>query len=319
MTAEETTTVVNKEPKKVYGSYLEDRIVEVKPVESGNKWQELSSKGQELKNSPFLLNKAKRSYQVPLMGERHGGGVKNILDDQRKMLIKKYEEKFPEGMTQREFFEAELGIDLNYTAPIEKNFWRTDKRSRVMLTKEGTKLNLNLTIDMLRYLILLSDTQRICAVYENRANKVSYEFVMVDGSKILSKKLEETNIKKRAYIKFGEITSNVEEMKGFIRSLGRAIPANHTEDWLQNEIVEVMEASPSRFLDIVNHPHYKQRVFVQRAIEVGAILKMNEKRFTLDNGAELGDLTDTINYLGDAGNQEVRLRIKAKIELADKK
>lgn len=318
MTAEETT-ITNKESKKMYGSFLEDRIVAVKAVEASDKWSNLSVKGQELKKDPFLLNKAKRSFQVPLMGERHGGGVKNILDDYRRILVKKYEDKYPDGMTQREFFECELGIDLNYSSPQEKNFWRTDRRSRIMLTKEGTKLNLNIAIDMLKYLILLSDTQRICDSYENRNRKKTYEFVMVDESKVLSKKIEETNIKKRAYIKFGEITSNIEEMKGFIRSLGRAIPSNHTEDWLQNEIVDVMERDPSKFLEIVNHPHYKQRVFVQRAIEVGAVLKMNEKRYTLDNGAELGDLTDTINYLSDVVNQEVRLRIKAKIELADKR
>lgn len=317
MTTAETTMI--KEPKKLYGSFLEDRIVAVKPVESSGKWANLLVKGQELRKDAFLYNKIKRSFQVPLMGERHGGGIKNILDDYKRVLIKKYEDKYPEGMTQKEFFENELGINLNYTAPLETNFWRIDKRSRVMITKEGIKLNLNVTIDMLRYLILLSDSQRICPSYEERTRKATYEFVMVDESKVLSKKIEETNIKTQAYIKFAEITSNVEEMKGFIRSLGRTIPANHTEDWLKNEIVDVMETSPSRFLDIVNHPHYKQRVFVQRAIEVGAIVKMNDKRYTLDNGAELGDLTDTINYLSDPQNQELRLRVKAKIELADKR
>ena len=304
------------ESKMVYGTFLQDRIVAVKPVESSGKWSTLLVQGQDKSKDPFLLNKAKRSYQVPLNSVHSGGGVKVILDDQRRVLIEKYKESYPNGMTQKEFFEKELGVNLNPTLPHDENFWRTDRRGRVTLTKEGTTLNLNNALDMLKYLILLSNRMLISPSYDDRVLKATYEFMIVDESKVTVKKLEEASIKAQAYVKFAEITNSKKATIGFIKSLGRAIPATATEDWLKSEVLTIVDSNPNYFLEIVNHPQYEQRIFVQEAIEAGAIIRKGEKRYTLDNGAELGDLTDTINYLNNPDNQEVKLRIKAKVELA---
>ena len=306
------------ETKKVYGTFLQDRIVSVKPVESSGKWSNLLVQGQDRSKDPFLLNKVKRSYQVPLNSEMRGGGVKVILDDQRRVLIQKYEESFPNGMTQKEFFEKELGVNLNPTLPQDTNFWRTDRRGRVILTKEGTTLNLNLSLDMLKYLILLSNKMLVSPSYDERVLKATYEFMIVDESKVTTKKLEEASVKADAYIKFAEITNSHKATVGFIKSLGRTIPATATDEWLKNEVLNVVDTNPKYFLEIVNHPQYQERIFVQEATEAGAIIRKGEKRYTLDNGSELGDLTDVINYLLNPDNQEVKMRIKAKIELAKK-
>jgi hypothetical protein len=306
------------ETKTVYGTFLQDRIVAVKPVESSGKWSTLLVQGQDKSKDPFLLNKAKRSYQVPLNSVNLGGGVKVILDDQRRVLIEKYKESHPNGMTQKEFFEKELGVNLNHTLPHEDNFWRTDRRGRVTLTKEGTTLNLNIALDMLKYLILLANKMLVSPSYDERTLKATYEFMIVDESKVTVKKLEEASIKAQAYVKFAEITNSKKATIGFIKSLGRAIPATATEDWLKSEVLTIVDNNPNYFLEIVNHPQYEYRIFVQEAIEAGAIIRKGEKRYTLDNGAELGDLTDTINYLNNPDNQEVKLRVKAKVELAKK-
>lgn len=307
------------ETKKVYGTFLQDRIVSVKPVESSGKWSNLLVQGQDRSKDPFLLNKVKRSYQVPLNSEMRGGGVKVILDDQRRVLIQKFEESFPNGMTQKEFFEKELGVNLNPTLPQDTNFWRTDRRGRVILTKEGTTLNLNQPLDMLKYLILLSNKMLVSPSYDDRVLKATYEFMIVDEHKVTSKKLEEASVKAQAYVKFAEITNSKAATIGFIKSLGRTIPATATEDWLKGEVLNIVDSNPTYFLEIVNHPQYNERIFVQEAIEAGAVIRKGEKRYTLDNGAELGDLTDAISYLLNPDNQDVKLRIKAKIELAKKK
>ena len=302
--------------KVVYGSFLQDKVVSVKPEESAGKWSNLLVAGQDRAKDPFLLNKVKRSYQVPLNSEVRGGGVKVILDDQRRVKIQKYMESHPNGMTEKEFFEKELGVDLNATLPADKNFWRSDRRGRVILTKEGTTLNLNQSLDMLKYKILLANKTMIAPSYEERTLKASYEFMIVEESKVTVKKLEEAALKAQAYIKFAEVTSNKKNTVGFIKSLGRAIPATATEDWLKNEVLTIVDNNPEYFLEIVNHPQYNERIFVQEAVEVGAIIRKGDKRYTLDNGAELGDLTDVVNYLLNPDNQEVKLRIKAKIDLA---
>ncbi len=302
--------------KVVFGTFLQDRIVAVKPVESGGKWSTLLVANQDNKKDPFLYNKAKRSYQVPLNSEQRGGGVKVVLDDQKRVRIQKYMESFPNGMTQKEFFEKELGVDLNPTLKAEDNFWRTDRRGRVVLTKEGTTLNLNHSLDMLKYLILLANKMLVSPSYDERVLKATYEFMIVDESKVTVKKLAEASVKANAYIKFAEVTNSKKSTIGFIKSLGRTIPATATEDWLKNEVLNIVDSNPEYFLEIVNHPQYNERIFVQEAVEAGAIIRKGEKRYTLDNGSELGDLTDVVNYLLNPDNQEVKMRIKGKIDLA---
>ena len=305
--------------KTVYGSFLQNRIVSIKPVESSGKWSNLLVQGQERIKDPFMYNKTKRSYQVPLNSETRGGGVKVILDDMTRVKIQKYMETHPNGMTQKEFFEKELGVDLNPTLPADKNFWRSDRRGRVILTKEGTTLNLSLPLDMLKYLILIANKMLISPSYDERINKATYEFMVVDENKITSKKLEEADLKAQAYVKYAEVTNSKTATIGFIKSLGRTIPATATAEWLKSEVANIVETNPKYFLEIVTHPQYNERIFVQEAVEAGAIIRKGEKRYTLDNGAELGDLTDVINYLLNPDNQEVKLRVKAKIELSKRK
>jgi hypothetical protein len=305
--------------KTIYGSFLQNRIVSIKPVESSGKWSNLLVQGQERIKDPFMYNKTKRSYQVPLNSETRGGGVKVILDDMTRVKIQKYMESHPNGMTQKEFFEKELGVDLNPTLPADKNFWRSDRRGRVILTKEGTTLNLNLPLDMLKYLILIANKMLISPSYDERINKATYEFMVVDENKITSKKLEEADLKAQAYVKYAEVTNSKTATIGFIKSLGRTIPVTATAEWLKSEVANIVETNPKYFLEIVTHPQYNERIFVQEAVEAGAIIRKGEKRYTLDNGAELGDLTDVINYLLNPDNQEVKLRVKAKIELSKRK
>lgn len=302
--------------KQVYGTFLQNRIVSIKPVESSGKWGTLLVQGQDNKKDPFMYNKTKRSFQVPLNNANLGGGVKVILDDQKRVKVQKYMESFPNGMTQKEFFEKELGVDLNPTLKQEDNFWRTDRRGRVVLTKEGTTLNLNQSLDMLKYLILLADKMRISPSYDDRTLKATYEFMIVDESKVTTKKLEEANIKANAFVKYAEITNSKTATIGFIKSLGRTVPATASDEWLKNEVLNIVDSNPTYFLEIVNHPQYSERIFVQEAVEAGAVIRKGEKRYTLDNGAELGDMTDVINYLLNPDNQEVKLRVKAKIDLA---
>jgi hypothetical protein len=312
------TPTAEKSIKKVYGTFLKDRIVNIKPVESSGKWNTLLVKGQDKNKDPFLYNKVKRSYQVPLNSERRGGGVKVILDNYKKVLIEKYEDEFPEGMTEQQFFEEELGTNLNPMLPREENFWRIDKRGRVTLTKKGLTLNLKQAIDMLRFKVLTSNKMLVSPSYDDRVLKATYEFMVVDEGLVTSRKVEEAELKAKAYTRFAEITSSEDNMIGFIKALGRTIPVNHSKNWLKSEILTVLDNDSSHFLGIVNDPLYDNKIFIQDAVEARAINRMSNKRYTLDTGVELGDLHSTIQYLTDPDNQEVKLRIKSQIEMAKK-
>jgi len=311
-----TENVVNKVKEIIYGSYLKDEIVAVKPVQSSGKWANLLVSGQDNKKDPFIYNKVKRSYQIPLKNYRQGGGVVSILDDQERLYIKKYINSYPDGMTQREFFEKELGKDLNPTLGVDDNFWRMDKNSRVTITRKGLSLNLREPLDMLKYLILLSNKMLISPSYEESTKKATYEFMLVDEGKLTSKKVEDHKITTKAYVEFARLADSKEKMINFIKSLGRVIPGRYDEDWLYSEVKAVLENSAINFLNIISDPQYDAKIFVQKAVDAGAILRKSDKRYTLDNGIELGDLLDTIRYLEDKANHEMKLRVKGKIEMA---
>jgi hypothetical protein len=179
-------------------------------------------------------------------------------------------------------------------------------------------LNLKQALDMLRYKILLSNTMLVSPSYDERTLKATYEFMIVDEGLVTSRKVEEAEMRSKAYVKYAEITATEASMKGFIKSLGRTIPINHTKDWLKSEILTVLENDSDQFLRVVEDPLYDQKIFVQEAVEAKAINRMSNKRYTLDTGVELGDLHSTIQYLTDPDNQEVKMRIKSRIEMAKK-
>lgn len=318
---ENETATKEEKVVRIYGSFLKDKTVEVKAIESSGKWKNLLVGGQEgrMAKEPYMFGKVKRSFQVPLQSERKGGGIKVVLDNTTRVHVKKYEAAFPSGITEQEFFEKELGIDLNPTLPKLQNFWRGDKRGRVTLKKEGAELNLRLPMDMLRFKILMANIAYIAPSYDVRRNKASYEFMIIDQGSVVSRRVEQAELVAKASKRYLEITSSIPSMKGFIKAIGRTIPGNHNEDWLKGEILTVLEESHSRFLSIVDDPLYNKRMFVQEAVDAGAINKMNDKRYVSDNGIELGDLLSTISWLSDPEHQESRLRIKAQIDMAAKK
>lgn len=318
MKEENGETEIVEKKEIVWESYLENKIVDVKPVESSGKWTNLLAKGQSMTKEPYMFNKIKKSFQVPLKSERQGGGVKIILDDIERKPIKKYAAKYPQGMTEQEFFEEELGVDLNPSKPRGENFWRDDKRGRVTLSKEGMTLNLNTPMGMLRYKILIANKNLISPSYDQRRERATYEFMIVNQGKLTSKKAEIAEIKTKAYAAYGKVTSTTAGMKGFLRSLGRAIPANHNQAWLKTEIMDILEDGPAKFLRIVNDPMYEGKIFVQEAVECGAVRRMNESRYVLDNGIELGDLIGAVKYFNDPENQEVKMRVQTQIEMASK-
>ena len=61
-TAEETNVV--EAPKKVYGSFLKDQVLKVKPVESSGRWANLLVSGQENNIIEKIINKIIEVYNL---------------------------------------------------------------------------------------------------------------------------------------------------------------------------------------------------------------------------------------------------------------
>ena len=68
MESKSKSKAAKTEVKIIYGSFLKEKIVDVKAIESSGRWKNLLVGGQEGKMSkePYMFGKVKRSFQVPL-------------------------------------------------------------------------------------------------------------------------------------------------------------------------------------------------------------------------------------------------------------
>jgi hypothetical protein len=291
------------------GSYVIDKLVEVKPISRSGKWSALLT--SDLPDEPYQYNKTKRTYTVPTsLSSRH---LVQVLDNTTKMKTREYPD---EELTEQEFFERRLDMDLNIYKK-EDNFWRFDPNSKVIITKQGTSLNLNDPIEMIRYKILLSNKDKICSNWDKRFERSSYEFAIVDKKELVSKELEFARIIDEADDEFLKIKSNRSSMISFLKSTGKGVPSDVEDIWLKNEIRKIKETSAIDFLNYAKDPNLEIKVFIHDAIKTRALFKRKDRYF-LTNGMELGDISKTINWLNDPENQDAKLNIKFQIEQTSK-
>jgi hypothetical protein len=299
--------VAPKKPEKVLHNYLQNKRIKVVPVGAGAKWSNLLVGGEEKRKDPFLFDKIKRSYQVPFKAAKSGGGLHTVLDN----TIPRYTVQYPnEKLTEQQFFEKVLGVDLNPLLPRETNFWMTDKRSRVVIDKKGLVLDLKEVMGMLKYKILLSNRKKVAPSPEMQNQRASYEFMLVDESVKMNKMAAEADLKSKAMIKYAQITQSTKTMLDFIKVTGKGFPTNPEEVWLKSEIFKMCDTDPRLFLSYAEDDYYELKILIHDGVKVGALRKLKDNLYSLDNGYEIGTLNDTITYLSQPDNQAIVARIE---------
>jgi|GEM_PF-2372100 len=305
--------IVAKEPiKKVkkLKNFLENRIVKIVPVAGTGKWSTLLVNGKDVDNEPFILKRAKRSFQLPFFRQ---GGLSKIFDNFEQF----YTVQFPnEKLTQQGFFEKIMGCDMGtMTVPNEisgiKNFWKTDARGRVTVTREGLRLDLSDPLHMVHYMILKKQAA-IASSWETRFDG-NFDFAIVDENKVLSQRLEDSKSKAKAYALLAELMGSDSKMVNFIKSMGNNIPARYNTDYLKDKVMATLERDHNKFLEIVEDELFDDKVFIYDALRVEAIKKVAGNIYALDNGKEVGELRDMAYFLRDPENQELKMQIENRI------
>lgn len=298
------TPVKEEEPLK---NFLEDRRIKVVPVQAGGRWAELLMQGEERKNEPYLFNKVKRSYQVPLRPVDQGGGLHRVLDNFKPFKTVQYPN---ETLTEQQYFEKVLGVDLNPLLPAETNFWRTDKRSRVVMDKKGIVLNLMNEMDMLKYKILLTNKKKIAPSPELQDRRATYQFMLLDENAMVMQNAIEADLKSNAAIKYAEISQSEQTMLDFFKVLGKGTPVKVDANWLKAEIFKLVEFDPKLFLSYANDPYYRDKIRIHDGVQLGVLKKIKENLYALDNGFEIGSMNDVISYLNNPENESIKARIQ---------
>ena len=296
--------------------YLENRVVEVKPIEAGGKWKGIVSNYKEKENDPFLFKKVVKSYELPLNTASKGGGVVIILDNTAKNLCKDViENGNPQELTEQEYFEAIIGKSLNPYLPSDTNFWRTDSRSRVQIRDARLRLDLNNPMDMLKFKILQANQTRFAPSIQSlkEVRRASYEWVFTSVEEERNDTLARLEMDSQAYALFAKICSTDQDMKDFLKVAGKNPTANSTSKQLKAMVGKIMEKDKATFIEIAADPLYDDKIFIADARKAG-LLKEFRGKYTLDTGEELGQIRDVIAYLNREENQEVKIRLQAIVD-----
>jgi hypothetical protein len=296
--------------------YLENKIVEVKPIEAGGKWKGIVSNYKEKENDPFLFKKVVKSYELPLNPASKGGGVVIILDNSEKSLCKDViEDGKAQELTEQEYFEAIIGKSLNPYLPSDSNFWRSDSRSRVQIRDARLRLDLNSPMDMLKFKILKANQTRFAPSIQSlkEIRRASYEWVFSSIEEERNDTLDRLELESNAFSLFAKICTTDQDMRDFLKVSGKNPTGNSTTKQLKEMVGKVMEKDKVTFIEIASDPLYDDKIFIADARRAGAIKEFRGK-YTLDTGEELGQIRDAISYLNREDNQEVKIRLQAIVD-----
>lgn len=215
----------------------------------------------------------------------------------------------------------ELGLEdakaLNlYT---HKCYWRG---RTVNIDRNGLHLKLENVEDLVKFLILRSDSDRISPNWTDRFDKGTYKFALVEEGEELNDKVSTLEEKKNAYILFGKMDSNNDKMKDFLyvyyltKKDAKKPPRNATNSQLKEEIGRIIEDDLKTYLAILNDDYYTLKLLIQKATEVGALRRDRHLYSLPGSDKPIGVLEDLISYLDDPKNQDVRMKLAHQIEIA---
>lgn len=245
-----------------------------------------------------MIGEAIRKYKAPL---QRNGSIANALTNEEK-----------------EFLEDATGLELS----IYKDFWINYS---VTLMKDSTnnKLDLSNPMDYISYKLLLTLKNDIAPTWEQRNDKLTYDFVITKGGEEHKDKKRQYDSKKEAFKQYGKIEDDKDILIGVLKLLtNKPISKDSTLDWIQGQVEEKIDNMPSVFLDVITDASFNTKILVNKGTEYGVIVKTGNKYATVDGlelseADELPTFDNAVRYLDNPRNQEVRSLIEAKINNAE--
>lgn len=245
-----------------------------------------------------MLTNTTKTYYCPL---KKSGGLANVLTKEEKAYL-----------------EQELGgIDLS----IYGDFW---KKFRVKLRKDNASNRFDLS-DPTQYIavkILEKYRQEIAHSWRERNDKVSYMFAITRDGEEVNETKQKLDTKKLAFKLFGKIEDDRDKLLGILKLLtNQPISQASKLDWLQGKVQEHVDVNPSGFVSTIQDPSFETKILIKKAIEVGVIKKKGNKYETVDglelcNSKDTPTFANTVRFLDNDKNQEVRLLLEARVENA---
>lgn len=245
-----------------------------------------------------MIGEAVRKYKAPL---QRNGSIANVLTREEK-----------------EFLEEKTGLDLS----VYGDFW---VNYSVSLRKDDAhnRLDLSNPMDYISYKLLCSLKNNIAPSWNQRHDKLTYDFVITKGDEEGRERKQQYDSKKEAFKQYGKIEEDKEKLVGILKLVSNK-PISKESDllWVQGKIEEIIDTMPSVFLDVISDSSFETKLLINKGIEYGVIEKVGNKYSTTDGldlceADEIPTLQNAVRYLDNPRNQEVRSLVEAKINNAE--
>jgi len=218
------------------------------------------------------------------------------------------------GLTEFEErqLEEELLLQPKTLSKYNKEFWGAYKQM-IRMDRYGLTLDLSKPWDYIKYKNLLVNPK----VAPNEAQKLDspeFEYVLTSVEAEAKFKNQINKVKKNAYTKFDKLT--ISDKKNILKMYGHRIDDSYSEEIIDSKLFDYIEKEPQTFLDKLEDPDFKMKVFISDCLHIGA-MKKNGSKYMINGGETIGlSLAEVISYLGDPNNQDVYVSLKAQLEVA---
>lgn len=271
-------------------SILINKKIKVEPIiRPGKSWLGTGHDGE------FMYTGSIRQYDLPI--DKNTTQFKQILNKE-----------------EQEFFEKKLQLKPGALSFYDKEnkFW---SELKIKVSKEGIKLDLSEPMDFLRWKVLLANVKEIAPSQNEKFDKNTYMFMLVDENYQVEERATKANKTKAAYKAYGNLTSSESKMRNFLRVWGKKPSNGATREFMEAEIDKIIEQSLDEFLAIIKDSNYEHRLFIEDALEAKALTKVGRTAYALPGGDKIGgSLQEAIDWIKDPKNSEEVLTIKVRIE-----
>lgn len=225
---------------------------------------------------------------------------------------------------EQKFFEQELELQVgelsfNTNKANAFDFW---EKETVSLNQNDKVLDLSDAKQNLHFRILKSHVDEIAPSWEERLNKATYKWAIVDEEYQSRNYTKANDLKSKAYAELTKIKDNQNKLYDTLRLLGKIPAPNASKDWMYAElgkIVEVIEKVVGQvnihdFLEVVEDKTAKTKLFIMDAIKLGEVTQSGTKYY-IKGGDMIGKtLGEAVSWFDDNTNSELRKIIELRIK-----
>jgi len=249
-----------------------------------------------------LFDGNKITVCVPILGN---GNYKNILTNEEK-----------------KFLEDALGLDRNALSVYNtvNNYWDNYK---IVLEKEGLKLNLSNPVDYIKYKVLLSNTNVIAPSVQERIDrpKATYRFEIVRMGEEASMEGLKMDATMESYKEFGKIENDYDTMRVLVELLdGRPYSSKEDAVFFKSRINQNIQKDAKRFLQYIKDPLLHTKMVIRRSVELGKVSMKNDYYYLATDGTPLCEpnekstLPVAARFLNQPAHQEVKFLLESEVE-----